>query len=150
MGSNAFNLDCFPNASAMVRQLGGLGVELMLSPYFNFVGPNATRFAAAERRGLLVLDNASFPSSSSSSSSSTSSLSTSPYTPTFLLPIAASLLPSLNSSTGSERGGGSGSARKSTIQTSGTGVVAVGYDGGAIYDVFQAAGREYMMEGRWC
>jgi hypothetical protein len=56
-GTNKFWPECWPDPSAMVDHAASASVELMLSPYFNFIGRNATAFNAARTEGLLAVDS---------------------------------------------------------------------------------------------
>ena len=41
-GTNRFWPACWPNPESMLREASAAGVELMVSPYFNFIAQNAS------------------------------------------------------------------------------------------------------------
>ena len=46
---------CWEDAGAMVQELKAMGVEVMLSPYLQFILPSSKNFAQAKARGALAV-----------------------------------------------------------------------------------------------
>lgn len=56
-GSDHLNPACWPDVGAMMAELSvEPRVEVMISPYYNFLGRNDSRFSDAARDGLLAVD----------------------------------------------------------------------------------------------